>query len=311
MTLTDSTETNSKQDGHAPAVSVIIRTFERREMLGTAIESVLNQTFQDFEIIVIDDASNDGTAEFVRAIKDDRVSLIALDENQGGSITGNLGIKASKGEWVANLDSDDYWYEDKLRQQIEFAKTVDDRVSVIYTAAEVYDAESDTTVPGSPVRPKEGVLQALVSREMNINFSSVMMRKSYLDQIGGFDEAMPRGADKDMLIRLAQFTDIVGIDVPLACSVVNHGPHMSGNSARTVIYKELLVKKFREWPEVSDRVVSQEYTSLAIHYARLGRYGVSFKRHLQAILTAPTARKGWVGLALFVPTFLTLGRYSR
>ena len=106
-----------------PTVSVIIPTYNRAHLVGRAIKSVLNQTYRDFEIIVVDDGSTDNTKDIIKEFqkKDKRIKYIPYEKNKGGSAARNTGIKAAKGEYIAFLDSDDEWaYEirkaDKLFQ---------------------------------------------------------------------------------------------------------------------------------------------------------------------------------------------------
>src|SRR5690348_13147078 len=100
-------------------VSVIIPTHNRSDFLRNAITSVLNQTYQDFEIIVVDDGSTDNTSEVVANFSDERITFIRHDTNKGGSAARNTGILASKCDYIAFLDDDDEWLPDKLRKQME------------------------------------------------------------------------------------------------------------------------------------------------------------------------------------------------
>ena len=95
-------------------VSVIIPTHNRSDFLRSAIASVLNQTYQDFELIVVDDASTDNTAEAVAEFNDERIKLLRHDTNKGGSAARNTGILASECDYIALLDDDDEWLLEKL-----------------------------------------------------------------------------------------------------------------------------------------------------------------------------------------------------
>jgi len=104
-----------------PTVSVIIPAYNRAHLIGRAIKSVLNQAYQDFELIIIDDCSTDNTDEVVREFqkKDNRIIYLKHDQNKGGSAARNTGIKVSKSEYIAFLDSDDEWLPEKLEIQME------------------------------------------------------------------------------------------------------------------------------------------------------------------------------------------------
>ncbi|MGB7730546.1 MAG: glycosyltransferase family A protein, partial [Candidatus Acidiferrum sp.] len=101
-----------------PKVSVIIPTYERAEKVQRAIESVLGQTVTDFEVIVVDDGSSDGTGNVLAEKFGDRIRYYA-QTNQGVSVTRNRGVQEARGEWVAFLDSDDLWEKDKLESQLD------------------------------------------------------------------------------------------------------------------------------------------------------------------------------------------------
>ena len=100
-------------------ISVIIPTYNRAKLLPRAVESVLNQTYQDIELIIVDDGSTDDTMEWVRGIKDDRVRYAQLN-HQGACAARNHGISIARGEYIAFQDSDDIWFMDKLEKQLAF-----------------------------------------------------------------------------------------------------------------------------------------------------------------------------------------------
>ncbi|WP_248927133.1 glycosyltransferase family 2 protein [Paenibacillus hamazuiensis] len=105
-----------------PTVSVIIAAYKVEPYIEEAIQSVLGQTFQDFEIIVVDDCSPDKTADAVKKIKDHRVRLLENSENRGPSYSRNRGINESRGKWIAILDADDWWHENRLRDLLSLAE---------------------------------------------------------------------------------------------------------------------------------------------------------------------------------------------
>ena len=108
------------------AVSVIITTYNRAHLVGKAIKSVLNQTFQDFELIVVDDGSTDNTEEVINSFNDTRIRYIRHKINKGGNAARNTGLRNSKGEYIAFLDSDDEWLPEKLERQLEVFKKSQD-----------------------------------------------------------------------------------------------------------------------------------------------------------------------------------------
>jgi glycosyltransferase involved in cell wall biosynthesis len=121
-----------------PIVSVIIPTYNRANLLGKAIQSVLDQTYQNFELIIVDDGSTDNTKELVEKFNDKRIIYTKLRENSGSSvIPRNIAMKVSKGKYIALLDSDDYWFDSlKLQKQVDFLEANSD-YSVCYQDAKV------------------------------------------------------------------------------------------------------------------------------------------------------------------------------
>ena len=116
-----------------PKVSVIIPTYNRAELLKVAIASVLSQTYKDFEIIVIDDASHDNTQELLTSLKDKRIRYIRHETNKRISAARNTGIVNSHGNYIAFLDDDDEWLPEKLQLQVDFLENSPPIIGVVYT----------------------------------------------------------------------------------------------------------------------------------------------------------------------------------
>lgn len=122
-------------------VSVIMPSYNTAKFIDKTIESVLNQTYQNFEIIIVDDCSTDNTDEVVANIKDERIIYIKNDKNSGAAVSRNRALREAKGRWIAFLDSDDLWEKEKLSKQIEFMKKNGYKFS--YTAYEEVDENSN------------------------------------------------------------------------------------------------------------------------------------------------------------------------
>ena len=103
-------------------VSIITPTYNCAKFIGATIESVLNQTYQNFEMIIVDDASKDNTEEVVKSFKDKRIKYIRLSKNSGPAVARNRAMEEARGKYMAFLDSDDLWKREKLEKQINFIK---------------------------------------------------------------------------------------------------------------------------------------------------------------------------------------------
>jgi len=118
-----------------PLVSIIMPAFNAEKTIAQAIQSVLDQTFGDYEFLIVDDCSGDGTGALCRAFaeKDGRLRLIRNDVNKGVALSRNLGIEAARGQWIAFLDSDDLWHAEKLERQLRFMEET--KAVISYTAS--------------------------------------------------------------------------------------------------------------------------------------------------------------------------------
>jgi glycosyltransferase involved in cell wall biosynthesis len=185
-------------------VSVIIPTYNRAEFLSSAITSVLNQTFQDFEIIVVDDASNDNTQEVVSSFNDKRIRYIRHEINKGGAGARNTGIKVSTGKYIAFLDDDDEWLPWKLQMQTDLLEESPPRVGVVYTGfVMVSRADGQILYKGIPTRKGYIFNEMLIENVIGAT-PSVFLRRECFNRVGLFDENLPFAEDWDMWIRISK-----------------------------------------------------------------------------------------------------------
>ncbi len=188
----------------SPNVSVIIPTYNRAGLIGKPIHSILNQTYQDFEIIVVDDCSTDNTEQVLKEFNDPRIRYIRHQKNSGAAIARNTGINHSTSPYIAFLDSDDEWLPEKLAKQLSLFQQCDPEVGFIYTGfAAVDEFNQVKRVISSNHRG------SLSDRLLYSNFigtpSTVMVKRNYLQQVQGFDPNMPSFIeDMDLWLRLSE-----------------------------------------------------------------------------------------------------------
>jgi len=189
----------------APAVSVIIPTYNRLPLLRKAVDSVLAQTFRDFELIVADDGSTDGTRGYVEAIGDGRVRPIWLPHRGDLTSARSAGVRHARGGWVAFLDSDDLWLPDKLALQLQ-------RLAAHPTCRWSYTGYSIIDADGKPLPERSGLLgQPVSGRMLELMLGSgiipaiptILVEQALIGEIGGFDETIPIRSDYDFTLRLA------------------------------------------------------------------------------------------------------------
>ncbi len=188
-----------------PAVSVIIPVFNGMNYLGEAIDSVLAQTFTDYELLVVDDGSTDGTWEIVKSYG---TRVRGLQKPNGGVASAlNLGISEAKGRWVAWLSHDDLFLPNKLLRQVGFLSD-SPRFSACYTGFYVIDSRGNILrVFDPPWYPREQAVRALFRRTY-MNGSTMLIKKKCFDRIGLFDERLKHTQDVDMWIRLVQCFEV-------------------------------------------------------------------------------------------------------
>lgn len=189
-----------------PKVSVIIPTYNRAHVLGRALRSVLNQAYQDFELIVVDDGSSDATVEVMSGFADSRIRYLHHEENRGAAAARNSGIKAARGEYVAFLDSDDEWLPEKLEKQIEAFRQVSSRVGVVYTDMWLIGEDGVRKYwHAARIMPEDGLVydRLLGDRLGGMSLPSVVVRRACFAKAGMFDEDFPRLIDTDLFMRLS------------------------------------------------------------------------------------------------------------
>ncbi len=189
-----------------PRVSVIIPTFNSEATIVRALESVIGQTFQKFEILVCDDASTDSTAEIVTEFlkKDSRIRLLSLPVNQGAGAARNIGIKAALGEYLAFLDGDDEWRPEKLAFQIKRMDRECASVGVCFCGATIIkDGEKDTRIKYIPSdRWESDTFRQFVSGDIYFYTPTIMIRKVCLNISGMMVPEMRRNQDGEFLLRI-------------------------------------------------------------------------------------------------------------
>ncbi len=199
-------------------VSVIIPTFNRLEKLKRSVSSVLNQTYQDFELIVVDDGSTDNTKEWLEQQmiknnnKNKKIKAI-YQKNSGVSSARNTGILTSEGEWIAFLDSDDEWLEKKLQKQIDYIKE-NPHIKIVHSN-EIW-IRNGVRVNEMNKHKKLGGWIYLNSLPLClISPSAVMIHKEIFKIHGSFNENYPFAEDYDLWLRLTPYYEIGFIEEPL------------------------------------------------------------------------------------------------
>lgn len=193
-------------ESNTPLVTAVITTHNRLDLLKKAVDSVLVQTYPNIECIVVSDNSTDGTDEYCQNLGGIRFISIAAEESRGGNYARNVGIQHAKGKYVAFLDDDDLWHETKIEKQVALAQ--EKKSGCVYCQIRSFNAQLGRYIDVSDRLCKEGDLSTSIFQHYFTNTSCLLVERSLLDQIGGFDEDMPKWQEYDLMIRLAQLTPI-------------------------------------------------------------------------------------------------------
>ncbi len=251
-------------------VSVIIATYNRSHYLPEAIESVLNQTYKDFEIIVVDDGSTDETRTVVKRYGK-RVGYI-YQENAGVLSARNTGIKNSKGVFLAFLDDDDLWLERMLERTVETLEKSGEDVGVAYVDCRYFKESERNKLINKGMRHYSGDVfdELLKANFMPIN--TVLIKKECIDKVGGFDETIEGYEDWDLLLRIA-FAGFKFEFIDERLSFIRvHDTHMS---SRLLMMKRNSLKVIEKLGSMPGKSLKQGYwikKTLAKRHLSLGWY---------------------------------------
>ncbi|MGB3642819.1 MAG: glycosyltransferase [Rivularia sp. (in: cyanobacteria)] len=193
------------------SISVIIPVFNGEKTIEETINSILNQTFKDIEIIIINDGSTDATLEIIKNISDSRIKIFSYP-NAGLSASRNRGIDRAKGEYISFIDADDLWTPDKLELQWQALQS-NPQAAVAYSWTDYIDESSKFLKSGRRIKINGDAFSKLLITNFLENGSNPLIRQEALE-IGGFDESLPAAEDKDMWLRLAANYEFACVEKP-------------------------------------------------------------------------------------------------
>jgi len=274
-------------------VSVIMPTFNREHLISRAVGSVLNQTFRDFELIIVDDGSRDNSGEVIREFNDSRINYIRHEKNRGVAAARNTGIKAARGEYVAFLDSDDEWRPQMLYRQIKAFGEASSDAGAVYTDMINIDNNKTRSLYGR--RAKEGNLHKAILKGFPVYLQTIMVKKACLDQIGLFDEEFTIEEDYDFMIRLSGKFEFKYIREPLA---VRHlmPDSVSVKSMDNILNLEKLLRKHFDEINRDRSILASHYFILGTFLCLLNRLSRGREYYFKAIKAYPADIRPILGL---------------
>ncbi|ASJ06241.1 glycosyltransferase family 2 protein [Thermococcus pacificus] len=243
-----------------PEVSVIIPTYNRAHLLKRAIESVLRQSFDDFELIVVDDASPDNTQEVVESLDDGRIRYIRLKKNSGGPVARNTGIKKARGRFIALLDDDDEWFPHRLEVQIKKFEEIGKEFGVVYGGF-YYVSQQDGRILGKRLPKFKGDVYTHLLKENFIGSPTLLIRRECFKKAGLFDPALTSSQDWDMWLRIARYYEFDYVNEIVAKYYV-HGRQISFNMKKYIPGRERFISKHKD--------INKDPRIMSLHLSQMG-----------------------------------------
>jgi glycosyltransferase involved in cell wall biosynthesis len=286
-----------------PVVSVLMPVYNGERFLAAAIDSALAQTFQDLEVIVIDDGSTDRSAAIAAdyaARFPDKV-IVVSQANGGISLARNAGIGVARGRFLAVLDADDLWLPHHIAECVNVLEARSD-VGLVHANIERIDADGThrQAVQRYWNQFKTDAFATFYLRYEHISCPTVVFRRELVDQVGPFDAAFTRlgSEDRDMWLRCAAVSEIVFIDEVHACYRM-HAAGVSRNLDRMHRSRMALVEKFSKTPRggpLRRRALAAAYRGLGEDMLGAGRRSDAVRAYATAVMYGPNEVRAWKAL---------------
>jgi glycosyltransferase involved in cell wall biosynthesis len=292
----------SRAVGDKPLVSVVIATYNMASYLPLAVRSVLAQTYENIELLIIDDGSTDGTRKAVKPFLDDPRVKYRVQENKGQAAAKNHGIRESRGEFVAFCDADDMWTPEKLEWQLPHFDGAE-RVGVVYGRVAVIVDDSGEIRPDGPRECYSGRVTAQLFRNNFVPFGTAIVRRQCLEEMGVFDERYRMGIDWELWLRISTRYEFRFVDAVVYLYRIWPG-QMSGNWRGRYEYCFRIMQDFLTSYSgiLSKEAIAEAWADT---YANRGRIRSYHGEHIQALMDIVHAINH---LPTYWPTWRLIGR---
>ncbi|MCW4030144.1 MAG: glycosyltransferase [Candidatus Bathyarchaeota archaeon] len=254
-----------------PAVSVVIPTKNRSRLLNNAIQSILLQSFKDFEVLIIDSASTDNTKEIVSSFKDPRLNYFFLKSDKGVCAARNLGLTKAKGDFIAFLDDDDMWLPHKLQVQYDILKSQSDFDGVFESSYYVLIDESRKVALLRKPQTFQNLYYSLLAENILGNCSGLLLKRACIDELS-FDENLKAAEDWDFVIRLSKQFSLAQINEPLVYYRVHRHQLSKKYSYSIDALHRIMKKNLKEVLKAPNRneILYKWFMSLGSYYLKSG-----------------------------------------
>lgn len=252
-------------------ISVVMPTYNRAKTIERAINSILEQTYQDFEIIIVDDNSNDNTEEIVKSIKDSRIRYIKNTVNKGANESRNIGVSEALGEIIAFQDSDDEWIKNKLELQMKALQ--EKKCDVVASGFFRYEDDGTrSSIPEKPICDEEIATQIMFG---NFISTQTLLGKKECFIEEKFDPNFPRMQDWELMIRISRKYKIHYINTQLA-NVYIQGNSISKDNTKAIEALKMLLEKYDDFYNKNPKARSWMYYELGNYYMRSSMFNKNY-----------------------------------
>lgn len=286
-----------------PLVSIITPTYNRVDYIIQAIESVLAQTYPYFEMIIVDDGSTDNTKSVIEPfLQDARISYF-YQENQRQSVARNKGLDVANGDYICFLDSDNYWFSDKLEKSFA-AFSTNPEADIVYGDIVTVDEQGQEMTRDNMPR-YSGKITRFLLRDNYVSMNTAMVRKKCFEEMGGLDPSCEVADDYEMWLRFsAKFTYLYISEYLTYYRVMKD--QISSNKDKRFKFNEQIVRNFQKrFPDVVNSAIFCEgwchfYTRKGRCYAQQGQLCIAWKSYFKALQNKPFSIVPWRALARLV-----------
>jgi len=290
-------DNSSRSPTLPPLVSVILPTHNRSEMLKRAINSILSQTWKDFELIIISDGSTDNTEDVVLSFQDSRIHLLQHEIARGASAARNAGLRVANGKFIAFLDDDDEWTQDKLEVQVPILEKTSNKVGLVYAWMEYI--KNDIVVNERKPTITGNIFPEMLDKQAITNSSTLLIRREVLATVTGFDETLPRGNDGDFIRRISKYYEVDYVPKVLCKVHVGHEDRISVNSKNNLKNALLALEKrlelFHDDFTTHPNQKSNVHSFISVTSFQVGEYKKSLA-YLTQIITSDISTKQKINL---------------
>ncbi len=292
-----------------PLVSVIIPTYNRRNLIEGTIESVLSQTYNNFELIIVDDGSTDGTKSVVEKIDDRRITYRAHKKNRGANAARNTGLKSANGEYIAFIDSDVVWLPEKIEKQVKTIQNTNNSVGAIY--CDSY-GQFENYLKEVPLPEISGnIYKDLLGSKIFIPTSQLLFKSECFDKCGNWDIELPCFNEYDLCLRIAQEYNFSYLSRPLVININHDETSISRDIEKRIAGTDIILEKWGNEMEkyhgknakaiFRKKALEVSYRTATIWNAKQGRHQKSLQLAYKHFVLSKS-----VDINMFASVFLTM-----